>query len=267
MKIMRYVREACIIAPTVWPTMAQGGGPLGFNLNDVVLAELDMPSTTTMNAQLDDLLQSGGERIESAAEYEARDASGSIRVTVDAQRKLTDVDIQRSWVSRIPAAQLAGVLFDTYVKAVQRAMVVALANTSGPAADHRPSDTPVDDVDPKPYDEWITGIRARINDIDAKLEHIRHLETSRATSAETDVRSPLGFFVLHLRGGSPAGLAGSVNALTNAGSDRLRQDFLKVFSAADLAGPGAPLSRRGARLAREPEQAEDEDSFEFRYDI
>ncbi len=237
---------------------------MGPNLDDVVLAELDMPSTAAVNAQLNDLLQPGGERIEPAAEYEARDASGTIRVTVDAQRKLTDVDIQRRWASRIPPAQLAGVLFDTYVKAVQRAMVVELANAGDSPSDHRPADIPVDYAGPKPYDEWIAGIRARISDIDSKLEHIRSLEASETTPAVSDVRSPLGFFVLHLRGGSPAGMTGSVDALTKAGSDRLRQDFLEVFSAAGLAGPTAPVSP--PRSARGAEQ-ENEDFFEFRYDV
>jgi hypothetical protein len=230
---------------------------LGSSLDDVVLAELDMPSTDTVNAQLNDLLQPGGERIEPAAEYEARDASGSIRVVVDAQRKLTDVDIQRTWASRIPPAQLAGVLFDTYVKAVQRAVVVALANAGDPAPDDRGSDAPVGYGGPKPYDEWIAGIRARISDIDSKFEHIQRLEASKATPTETDVRSPLGFFVLHLRGGSPTGMTGSVNALTKAVSARLRQDFLDVFSTAGLA---ASVSSRGTA------QEDDEDSFEFRYD-
>jgi hypothetical protein len=240
---------------------------LGFNLDHVVLAELDMPSTATINAQLDDLLQPGGERIDPAAEYEAHDASGNVRVTVDAQRQLTNVDIQRGWVSRIPATQLAEVLFGTYVKAVQRAVVVELANTSSPAPDHRSTGTPVDDVSSKPYDEWITGIRAEINDIDAKFEYIRRLEESRSAPAETDIRGPLGFFVLHLRGGSPTSLTASVNALANAGSDRLRQDFLAVFSTAGLASPTAPATQLRPHAARRPEPVEDEESFEFRYDV
>lgn len=237
---------------------------MGSSLDDVVLAELDMPSTAAVNAQLNDLLQPGGERIEPAAEYEARDASGSIRVVVDAQRKLTDVDIQRTWASRIPPAQLAGVLFGTYVKAVQRAVVVALANAGDPAPEDRPSDAPVHNTGPKPYDEWIAGIRARISDIDAKFEDIQRLEANKAAPTETDVRSPLGFFVLHVRGGSPTGMTGSVDALTKAVSGRLRQDFLDVFSEAGLAGPTAPASP--PRSARGAAQEDDEDSFEFRYD-
>lgn len=56
------------------------GGPLAFQLGQVVLAELDMPEA---DAQLNELLQPGGQRIEPAAEYEARDLSGTISV-VDA---------------------------------------------------------------------------------------------------------------------------------------------------------------------------------------
>ncbi|WP_329058124.1 hypothetical protein [Amycolatopsis sp. NBC_01480] len=84
-----------------------------FNLDHVVLAQLDVPDVATANAQLKELLQPGGQRVEPAAEYEARDPSGTIRVVVDARRSLTDVDIQLSWASRIPAARLAAVLFQT----------------------------------------------------------------------------------------------------------------------------------------------------------
>jgi hypothetical protein len=235
---------------------------LAFSLDHVVLAELDVPSVAAVDAQLNELLQPGGERVEPAAEYEARDASGTIRVAVDAQRKVTDVDIQRSWISRIPAPQLAGVLFQTYVTAIQRAMVVELANTGEPAAAHRPVELPVLD-DSQSFDEWIAAIRARMNDIDDQLEHIHRLDASRTTPASSDIRSPRGFFVLHLRGGSPAGLSGSVNTLANAGSDRLRLDFLEVFAAAGLA---AFVAETAPRSTRPPSEDDDEDVFEFRYD-
>ncbi|MEV6873895.1 hypothetical protein [Amycolatopsis sp. NPDC051128] len=237
---------------------------MGFDRDEVVLAELDMPSTATVNAQLNDLLQPGGERVGPAAEYEARDASGTIRVTVDARRKLTDVDIQQSWASRIPAAELAGVLFGTYVTATQRAVVVELANTRDAPEAPRPADLPAADLEPKPHDEWIAGVRARISEIDAQLDDIRRLEASQATPELTDVRSPLGFFVLHLRGGSPAGVTGSAGTLPKAGASRLRQDFLEMFSAAGLAATSSSPKPRSARGAA---QEDDEDAFEFRYDV
>jgi hypothetical protein len=69
--------------------------------------------------------------------------------------------------------------------------------------------------------------------------------------------------VLHLRGGSPAGLSGSVDALANAGSDRLRLDFLEVFAEAGLA---ASVAETAPRSTRPPSGDDDEDVFEFRYD-
>ncbi len=242
--------------------MAARGGPLVFSLDRVVLAELDVPDVATADAQLNELLQPGGERVEAAAEYEAHDSSGAIRVVVDVQRRLTDVGIQPSWVPRIPAAQLAGVLFQTYVEAIQRAMVVELANSSEPAAARLAEELPVLD-ESMPYDEWIAAIRARKSDVDAQLDHIHRLDASRAVPAASDVRSPRGFFVLHLRGGSPAGLTGSVNVLTNAGSDRLRLDFLEVFAAAGLA---AHVAEVASRSTRRPPPDDDDEVFEFRYD-
>jgi hypothetical protein len=235
---------------------------LAFSLDHVVLAELDVPDVATVDAQLNDLLQPGGAKVEPAAEYEARDSSGTIRVVVDARRRLTDVGIRPGWVSKIPAAQLAVLLFQTYVEAIQRAMVVELANTREPAAVHHAEDLPVLD-ESMPYDEWIAAIRARKDDVDAQLEHIHRLDASRESPVTGDVRSPRGFFVLHLRGGSPAGLTGSVEVLPNAGSDRLRLDFLEMFAAAGLA---APLAEAAPRSARRPPPEDDDEVFEFRYD-
>ncbi|MGW4523717.1 hypothetical protein [Amycolatopsis sp. NPDC004378] len=236
---------------------------MGFSRDDVAFAELDMPDVSAVNAQLDDLLQPGGERVEPAAEYEARDPSRTVKVTVDAQRRLSDVDIQLRWASRIPAEQLAGVLFDTYVQAVQRAMVVELAN-AGDEQPGRPGEIEPDDVTGKTFDEWIAGIKARISDVDTQLEAIQRLEAGRSGPVSAEVRSPLGFFLLHLRDGSPTGVSGSVTTLSRAGADRLRQDFVEVFATAGLAAPSAAVSRPAPRSPASP--GDDEEPFEFRYD-
>ncbi|OXM61369.1 hypothetical protein CF165_38490 [Amycolatopsis vastitatis] len=226
-----------------------------------MLAQLDMPDVAAVDARLNELLQPGGERVEPAAEYEARDASGTIRVVVDAHRKLVDVGIQPSWEARIPAAQLAGVLFQTYVTAIQRAMVVELANTRQPAVAHAAEGLPLLD-ESLPQEEWMAAVRARVDAVDALLADIHRLDASRTPPAGGEVGSPRGFFVLHLRGGSPAGLTGSVDVLPSAGADRLRPDVLEVFASAGLAAPAAPASRS---TRRPPE--DDEDVFEFRYDV
>ncbi|MEV7099631.1 hypothetical protein AB0M80_43085 [Amycolatopsis sp. NPDC051045] len=234
---------------------------MAFSLDQVVLAELDVPDVAAADAQLNELLQPGGERVEPAAEYEARDPSGTIRVVVDAECTVISVGIQRSWASRIPVPRLAGVLFQTYVTAVQRATVVELANTTEPAAADPVEKIPVLD-EYLPYDVWIAAIRARMDDVDAQLERIHRLDAGRPTPVVGDVRSPRGYFVLHLRGGSPAGLTGAVDVLANAGSDRLQLDVLEMFAAAGLAASAAQAPSRSARQPR----PEDEDVFEFRYD-
>lgn len=233
------------------------------DLDHVVLAQLDVPDVATANAQLNELLQPGGRRVEPAAEYEARDSTGMVRIAVDAQRSLTDVDIQIRWATRIPAAQLAAVLFQTYVTAIQRAMVVELANAQPRAAVLPASEPPVADDLSRSFDEWNAVIRARMSDVDEQLERIHRLEANQPAPVIRDVRSPRGFFVLHLRGGSPAGLTGSVNVLTNAGADRLRLDVLEVFAAAGLA---SPVDEPAPRTARQPSPDDDEEPFEFRYD-
>ena len=234
---------------------------MAFDLDQVVLAELDVPDVATVNAQLNELLQPGGERVEPAAEYEARDSSGAIRVVADAECAVVSVGIQRSWASKIPASRLAGVLFQTYVTAVQRAIVVGLANATEPAAADPVDRIPALD-ESLPYDEWIAAVRARMDAVDAQLDRIHRLDAGPAAPVTSDVRSPRGYFVLHLRGGSPAGLTGAVDVLANAGSDRLQLDVLETFAAAGLA---ASAAQPPSRSARQP-PPEDEDVFEFRYD-
>ncbi|WP_152603652.1 hypothetical protein [Amycolatopsis rifamycinica] len=78
-------------------------------------------------------------------------------------------------------------LFQTYVTAVQRATVVGLANTAELAA-ARPVEKILVPDESLPYDEWI----------------------ARPVPMVSGVRSPRGYFVLHLRGGSPAGVTGWV---------------------------------------------------------
>lgn len=234
---------------------------MAFQLDHIVLAELDVPDAGIVDAQLNELLQPGGERVELATEYEARDPSGAIRVVVDAACLVVGVGIQRAWASRIPASQLAAELFRTYVTAVQRATVVRLANSSEPAAT-----PPVEAIaaldESLPYDEWIAAIRARMDAVDAQLDRIHRLDADRPAPVVDDARSPRGYFVLHLRGGSPAAVTGAVEVLEKAGSDRLQLDVLEMFAAADLAvsTPSAP-----PRSDREL-PPEDDDIFEFRYD-
>ncbi|MET8848509.1 hypothetical protein [Amycolatopsis sp. NPDC004625] len=232
-----------------------------FQLDHIVLAELDVPDAVTVDAQLNELLRPGGERVELAAEYEARDPSGAIRVVVDAACLVISVGIQRAWASRIPASQLAGELFRTYVTAVQRATVVRLANTSEPAA-AQPAEGIAALDESLPFDEWIAAIRARMDEVDAQLDRIHRLDADRPAPVVDDVRSPRGYFVLHLRGGSPAGMTGSVEVLEKAGSDRLQLDVLEMFAAAGLAVPAPSAPSRSDRQL----PPEDEDVFEFRYD-
>ncbi|WP_326566976.1 hypothetical protein VSH64_34730 [Amycolatopsis rhabdoformis] len=242
---------------------------MGFDRDDVVLAELDMPSTAAANEQLDDLLRPDGERVEPSAEYEARDATGSVRITVDAQRRLSGVDIRHDWSSRIPPEGLADGLFDTYVKAIQRAMVVELANSGDAPRRHDAIDGMADDIDRKPYHEWLAGIRARISAIDTQLDDIRRAEAIQAAPQNSVLRSPLGYFTLHLRNGGPAGMTGSADLLAKVGSgvDRLRQDFCEMFTAAGLAAPNSSTVRPARPAGPRAHHEDDEDSFEFRFDV
>ncbi|XVV04498.1 hypothetical protein ACQPW3_03515 [Actinosynnema sp. CA-248983] len=73
----------------------------------------------------------------------------------------------------------------------------------------------------------------RLDTIDADHEAIRRREQAPRADT-TDVRSPLGYLVMRMRGGGPIGIHGNPEALDNPSDTVLAEDGRQLFVRAGL---------------------------------
>ncbi|AXB44784.1 hypothetical protein [Amycolatopsis albispora] len=217
-------------------------------LEHVELATLQVRDDPRMRARFAELTRPGGTPLEPADAYEARDSSGFVVVTVNKAAKVTNVRIRPGWVGQIGPAALPAALFNTYVTALQRALAVELI--------HRPKSTPrtpvpdSDSLDPAELsvDEFLARTRARSEATNRQYEAIRRQQ--QAPLAEIyEVRSPLGYLTLRMRGGGPLALHGDPRALDNPSAEALGEDALQLFARAGLgvASEARPAPEREPR--------------------
>lgn len=201
------------------------------------LATLEIPDEAQMRAQLAELTHSDGIELEPADKYEARDPSGSIILAVDKSRLVTEVNIQSGWEEHIRPEAFAEALYTTYVKAIQRALAVQLNHRSVGA---RSGATPQRGDDPTDLslDEWISRMRSRLDAIDDEYDAIRRQAREAPPANTIEIRSPLGYLAMSMRGGGPIALTGDVDALTHAPTQSLANDIQQLFARADLGSPG-----------------------------
>ncbi|WP_091450088.1 hypothetical protein [Actinokineospora iranica] len=194
--------------------------------------------------------------LQPADTYEARDPSGFIIVTVDKYRMMRNARIRPGWDDNIRPEDFPAALLTTYVTAVQRAFAVEYA--------HRPTDapsTPVSGetfVDPTDlsFDEWMARTKTRLDAIDAEYDAIqRQQQAPRMDFAE--IRSPLGYLTMRLRGGEPIAINGDPMALDNPSDTVLSEEILQLFVRAGL---GVDQEER-PRPARASDNDADSDYF------
>lgn len=179
------------------------------------LATLEIPDEAQMRAQLAELTHSDGIELEPADKYEARDPSGSIILAVDKSRLVTEVNIQSVWEEHIRPEAFAGALYTTYVKAIQRALAVELNHRSVGAHSGGTTQREGDPADLS-LDEWISSMRSRLDAIDDEYDAIRRQAREAPPANTIEIRSPLGYLAMSMRGGGPIALTGDVDALTHA---------------------------------------------------
>ncbi|GAA2842274.1 hypothetical protein [Crossiella cryophila] len=231
-------------------------------LDEVELATLNVPDDPRTRARLAELTHPGGVELQPAETYEARDPSGFVIVTVDKSAKVTNVRIRPRWTEHIRPEAFPAALYNTYVTALQRALAVELA--------HRPKTPPPapapdpDLLDPAELsvEEFLSRTRARLDAINERYDEIRRRQ--QAPPAEVhDVRSPLGYLTLRMRGGGPLALNGDPHALDNSSEEVLGEDARQLFVRAGLgvAGEARPTPERKPRGSSG--QADDEYFSEF----
>jgi hypothetical protein len=118
-------------------------------------------------------------------------------------------------------------------------------------------------VDPAdlPLDDWIARTRSKLDAVDAEYDAIRRQERSPQQPDVTEVRSPLGYLSMRMRGGGPISLHGNPQALDNPSDAVLADDVLRLFVRAGLGlDPGEP-PRPAARPPRSGGDEADDDYF------
>jgi hypothetical protein len=200
---------------------------------------------------------------------EATDPTGSIRVVVDARGRLEDVDIGRSWRSRLGEGFTAA-LFETYTAAREQATTAqALAQlaalehqVAGPArpdagaAGRLPEPAPMPEPAPRPKLEEkpkreekpvpepadprdrLAALRARFDRARITTERLARFAVIEV-SGTREHTGPHGFLTARLRGYAIVGIGGDSRRFWYAETEQLRQDALDVLSSADRRD-GAP---------------------------
>ncbi|MGW6931212.1 hypothetical protein ACWGE0_14205 [Lentzea sp. NPDC054927] len=176
------------------------------------MSTLSWPNSTfptiRERAHFAELTRPGGRELQPADTYDARDPSGFVIVTVNKDRKVTNVRIRPRWYEHLRPEHFPAALYNTYVTAVQRAFAVEFA--------HRPPDqpgVPASDagfVDPADLsqEEWEARTSARINAMADQYDAIRGQQQHPKQLEVTDIRSPLGYLTLHMRAGGPVAIHG-----------------------------------------------------------
>ncbi|WP_188986848.1 hypothetical protein [Saccharopolyspora thermophila] len=235
-------------------------------LDNVVLAKLDVPDTPELRARLTELTCPDGVELQPANNYEARDPSGYVFVTVDRSGKVTNVRIRSGWTDHIRPDAFPTVLFTTYMTAVQRALAVELSHRpESPSNQPAPDDTYTDPAELS-FEEWVSRTQSRLNAIDAEYDAIRRQQQARAAEDVTEIRSPLGYLTMHMRGGGPVSINGDPQALDNPSDTVLSEEILQLFVRAGLGvapdGESRPTQSRGSSDDAYDEDFSEIDMFE-----
>ncbi|MGC7096814.1 hypothetical protein ACPZ19_19250 [Amycolatopsis lurida] len=161
-------------------------------------------------------------------QYEAADATNSIRVVVTPRARVLDIGISESWRKKLAPDQFAKALLGAYHSAVQTAFTAEYEN-GGPAVAERPVDDNANATEM--HVDWYTGIRTRLRKIDQRL---RDLQDHESRGHDGELRSPNGYFILRMRGGGLVDITAPAAALRSASTELLRTDALTVFRSAEL---------------------------------
>ncbi|MGW4208000.1 hypothetical protein ACWEIJ_08420 [Lentzea sp. NPDC004789] len=233
-------------------------------LERLELARLNVPDNPQTRARLAELTHPGGLPMQPAETYEAHDPAGLITITVNKAQMVTNVRIRPRWFEQMRPEAFPATVYNTYVTAVQRALAVEFAHR--PAHSQNPSTPAKPEADPAdlPLEDWMARTRAKLDAVDAEYDAIRRQEQAPQQPAITEVRSPLGYLVMRMRGGGPISLHGDPQALDNPSDAVLADDVLSLFVRAGLGVDPGERPRPVARPRTGGDEADDDYFTDFR---
>ncbi|WP_184730860.1 hypothetical protein [Saccharopolyspora phatthalungensis] len=227
-----------------------------------MLATLEVPDKAQLRARLAELTCPDGVEPQPANTYEARDPSGFIIVTVDKFWMVTNVQIRSRWNDHIRPDAFPAALYNTYVTAVQRALAVELTHRpASPPSAPAPDDTYVDPTELS-LEEWVAQTRSRLNAIDDEYDAIRRRQQAPQEGV-TEIRSPLGYLTMQMRGGGPIAINGNPQALDHPSDTVLSEDILQLFVRASLGAAPGERSRSAQLHSNSSSDADDEYFADF----
>ncbi len=205
----------------------------GVPLEHLELKRRNVPDNPQIRARLAELTHPAGRALRSAETYEARDPAGLVTITVTKDQKVTDVRVRPRWFEQLRPEAFPATVYNTYATAVQRSLAMEFAqrpvNPQHRAVRHEPQVDPPD----LPLEEWVARTKTRLDAVDAEYDAIRRQERVRQPDV-TEIRSPLGYMTMRMRGGGPVSLHGDPQALDNPSDSVLADDVLRLFARAGL---------------------------------
>lgn len=171
---------------------------------------------------------------------EGADASGQIRVIVDPEGQVLDVEISPRWREQVPPAEFGSALYLAYVaaqgKAVEATTLAALVAEQNKSEDDREWDrrrvrADIEDslsyVPAEDEREWLRQTWDKLYEIDDRLHR-----TARGVLAEGEEKrahSPYGYFVFTYSDQTVTGISGDVERIRNGEPGQLRTEALAAF--------------------------------------
>ncbi|MDX3657627.1 hypothetical protein PV646_09960 [Streptomyces sp. ID05-26A] len=225
---------------------------------------MDVPDTPQTRARLAELTRPGGVALQPANTYEAGDPAGILTIVVDRTQMVTNVRIRPRWFEQLRPEAFPASVYNTYVTAVQRALMVEAAHQA-PEPQGRPA-PPAPRADPTdlPLDEWTASTRSRLDAIDAEYDAIRRREQTPPQAGVTAIRSPLGYLSMQMRNGGPISLQGDPQALDNPSETVLADDVLRLFVRAGLGIDPGERPHPAARPRTGANEGDDDYFTDFR---
>ncbi|MEU5672163.1 hypothetical protein ABZ749_17710 [Micromonospora sp. NPDC047753] len=195
------------------------------------LASLDfLGDEGALQRQVGQLLRESG-HLSRTGGFRGSDATGSVFVVIDTQRRVEAVTVGREWRAEVGVARFPAVLFEAYSAAVGAALEQA-ALTELQQGQAPPRQTAVQASPELDEDVWSRATWRTLQGLDAELDRVAQL---RVSPVEQVMTSPNGCLTLQVRANSIVGITGDTGRIARADAGQLQFEARSVLRAFDLA--------------------------------
>jgi hypothetical protein len=200
------------------------------------------PDADELEAELRRLLPPGT-ATRPPPQQEARDATGTVQVVVDARGQVEDVRIDQRWRKRLDPDGLLCALFDTYRAARSQAVAAFTmarfaakqAGVEPPTLHDGPADRRFGSLSPHRHgadraERWRRILQMRV-EIQERRERRARIESE--IRQPRDHNGPHGYLTATVQWGGIVGITGDAHLIQYADTEQLQQDALALLSLAN----------------------------------